>query len=86
MALSIAGKTYEVDLVVALGLALATLVVAMILWSVIRFVFRIPTLMSLTARMRRRNKGFAALTRGMVAAGAGDAKTAARAARATPRS
>ncbi len=53
----------------------------MILWSVIRFVFRIPTLMSLTARMRRRNKGFAALTRGMVAAGAGDAKTAARAAR-----
>jgi HemY protein len=81
VALSFAGKTYEVDLVVALGLALAALVVAMILWSVIRFVFRIPTLMSLTARMRRRNKGFAALTRGMVAAGAGDVKTAARAAR-----
>lgn len=81
VALSFAGKTYEVDLVVALGLALAALVVAMILWSVIRFVFRIPTLMSLTARMRRRNKGFAALSRGMVAAGAGDAKTAARAAR-----
>lgn len=81
VALSFAGKTYEVDLVVALGLALAALVVAMILWSVIRFVFRIPTLMSITARMRRRNKGFAALTRGMVAAGAGDAKTAARAAR-----
>ena len=66
---------------VALGFALLALVVAMILWSIVRFVFRIPTLMSLTARMRRRNKGFAALSRGMVAASAGDAKTAARAAR-----
>lgn len=81
VSLVFSGRTYEVDLVVALGFALALVVVSMILWSIIRFVFRIPTLMSLTARMRRRNKGFAALTRGMVAAGAGDAKTAARAAR-----
>ena len=81
VSLAFGGQTYEVDLVVALGFALALVVVSMILWSVIRFVFRIPTLMSLTARMRRRNKGFAALSRGMIAAGAGDAKTAARAAR-----
>ena len=81
VSLAFAGQTYEMDLVVALGFALALLVASMILWSVIRFVFRIPTLMSLTARMRRRNKGFAALSRGMIAAGAGDAKTAARAAR-----
>lgn len=81
VSLAFAGKTYEMDLVVALGFGLALIVVAMILWSVARFMFRIPTLMSLTARMRRRNKGFAALTRGMVAAGAGDAKTASRAAR-----
>ena len=81
VSLVFSGRTYEVDLVVALGFALALIVASMILWSIIRFVFRIPTLMSFTARMRRRNKGFAALTRGMVAAGAGDAKTAARAAR-----
>ncbi|MFN3889592.1 MAG: heme biosynthesis HemY N-terminal domain-containing protein [Beijerinckiaceae bacterium] len=81
VSLAFAGKTYEMDLVVALGFALAALIFAMILWSVVRFVFRIPTLMSLTARMRRRNKGYAALSRGMVAAGAGDAKTAVRAAR-----
>lgn len=81
VSISFGGAAYEMDLVVALGFALLALVVAMILWSVARFVFRIPTLMSLTARMRRRNKGFAALTRGMVAASAGDAKTAARAAR-----
>ena len=76
-----AGNRYEMDLVVAIGFGLALLALAMIAWSIIRFIFRIPTLMSLTARMRRRNKGFAALSRGMVAAGAGDAKGAARAAR-----
>lgn len=75
------GQRYEMDLVVALGFGIAVVIAAMIVWSVIRFVFRIPTLMSLTARMRRRNKGYAALTRGMVAAGAGDAKAALRAAR-----
>lgn len=75
------GSRYEMDLVVAIGIGLALLVAAMVLWSIVRFIFRIPTLMSLTARMRRRNKGFAALSRGMVAAGAGDAKAAARAAR-----
>lgn len=81
VSLAFAGKVYEMDLVVALGFGLTLIVAVMILWSVVRFMFRIPTLMSLTARMRRRNKGFAALTRGMVAASAGDAKTAARAAR-----
>lgn len=81
VSLSLAGQVYEVDLVVAIGFALALIVISMILWSVVRFVFRIPTLMSFTARMRRRNKGLAALSRGMIAASAGDAKTAARSAR-----
>ncbi len=75
------GQSYETSLLVALGIALALIALSMALWSVIRFVFRIPTLMSFTARMRRRNKGFAALTRGMLAAGAGDAKGALQAAR-----
>ncbi len=75
------GQRYDMDLVVALGIGIGIVITAMIVWSVVRFVFRIPTLMSLTARMRRRNKGYAALTRGMVAAGAGDARGAARAAR-----
>jgi len=81
VALTLAGYRYETSLVAALGFALVILTLAMALWSVARFVFRIPTLMSFSARMRRRNKGFAALTRGMLAAGAGDAKTAATAAR-----
>lgn len=81
LSLVFGGRSYETTLPVALGLALALVAASMILWSVIRFIFRIPTLMSFTARMRRRNKGFAALTRGMLAAGAGDAKGAAKAAR-----
>ncbi|HEY8581086.1 MAG TPA: heme biosynthesis HemY N-terminal domain-containing protein, partial [Beijerinckiaceae bacterium] len=75
------GQAYEMRLVVALGALLLAIVATMILWSVARFVLRIPTLMSVTARMRRRNKGFSALTKGMLAAGAGDAPAAARAAR-----
>ena len=71
VALTLAGYRYETSLVVALGLALVALMVAMIVWSALRFVFRIPGLMSFAARMRRRNKGLAALPRGMLAVGAG---------------
>jgi HemY protein len=81
LALTVAGYRYETSLVAALGFGLLALVAAMMAWSLVRFVFRIPTLMSLASRMRRRNKGFAALTRGMMAAGAGDIKAAAKAAR-----
>jgi HemY protein len=81
VALTLAGYRYETSLVAALGLALIALILAMIAWSAVRFVFRIPSLMSFAARMRRRNKGLAALTRGMLAVGAGDHRTATKAAR-----
>lgn len=75
------GQHYEMDLIVGVAAVLALVLVVMLVWGVVRFIFRIPSLMSLTARMRRRNKGLTALTRGILAAGAGDAKTAARSAR-----
>jgi HemY protein len=53
-----------------------------IVWGLLRFVLRIPSLMSFAAQARRRNKGYEALSRGMVAAGAGDSALALRAARA----
>lgn len=81
VALTLAGYRYETSLVAALGFALLILALAMAAWSLVRFVFRIPTLMSFASRMRRRNKGFSALTRGMMAAGAGDLKAAAKASR-----
>jgi HemY protein len=60
---------------------LGVLVVAIAIgaiWAIIRFVFRIPSLVTLANRARRRDKGFAALSRGMVAVGSGDARAANR--------
>src|SRR5260370_41636584 len=51
-------------------------VLAIALWSVLLFVLRAPTLVALTRRARRREKGFTALSRGMVAIGCGAARTA----------
>jgi HemY protein len=72
------GQEYEVSLLFALG-AVVTLAIALaIVWGVLRFVFRVPSLVSVGARSRRREKGFQALSRGMIAVGAGDARSAAK--------
>jgi HemY protein len=76
VALTFMGNRYETSLAVG---ALAIFLVALgftLIWTVLSFVFRLPSLMSIAARARRRNKGYAALTRGMVAAGSGDTKLA----------
>lgn len=73
-----AGKRIEASLLVG-GVTVLVLAAAIALvWSVIRFVFRIPGLWSITWRARRRQKGQAALSRGLIAVGSGDAKLARR--------
>ena len=72
------GEEYEVSLMFALGAVLALAVVLAIVWGVLRFVFRVPSLVSVASRVRRRAKGFQALSRGMIAVGAGDARAAAK--------
>ena len=69
---------YEVSLMFALSAVLALAVALAIVWGVLRFVFRVPSLVSIGARARRREKGFQALSRGMIAVGAGDARAAAK--------
>lgn len=72
------GYRIETTVAVALGfVALASVLLALLLW-LLRFLFRIPTLMAERAERRRRAKGYAALSRGMIAVGAGDAKLARR--------
>lgn len=74
------GYQIETSLMVGLAvLALAMIAIALI-WSVLRFVLRIPSIVAIGARARQRRKGLSALTRGMIAAGAGDARAAKRAA------
>ncbi|MGB2731180.1 MAG: heme biosynthesis HemY N-terminal domain-containing protein, partial [Methylovirgula sp.] len=70
------GYRIETTLVVTLGVVALAAVLLAILFLLLRFLFRLPTLMARRAEKRRRAKGYAALTRGMVAVGAGDAKVA----------
>jgi len=67
-------------LVGSVGLLMAVVVLSLV-WGLIRFILRIPSLVSLASSARRQAKGFAAVSRGMVALGAGDQKVAHLAAR-----
>ena len=76
------GQRYETSVAVALLGVLLAAIAFTIFWGLLRFVLRLPSLMSIAAKARRRNKGYEALSRGMVAAGAGDSALALRSARA----
>ncbi len=71
---------WRIDASLGMGviLLLGTAVLIALLWSIARFVFRLPGLMSLAARTRKRARGFTAISRGMIAVGAGDPLSARR--------
>ena len=70
------GYRLETSLMVA-ALALAALVLAAILlWSIVRGIVRSPEQVSLFFRHRRAIKGYLAITRGLIAVGAGDLRIA----------
>lgn len=75
------GYRIETSLMVAIGAVAILTIGLVILWSVFRLIFRIPAIMSITARARRHNKGFAAVSKGMVAAAVGDVRATEKAAR-----
>src|SRR5438445_1865398 len=71
---------YHIDLSVMVMVA-AIIVIAIatvILWSLVRFLLRSPQLFRLAMRERKRRRGFDAISRGLIAIGAGDARTAQR--------
>jgi HemY protein len=62
-------------LVAAAAIALvAALAIAM--WSVIRFVLRSPDFVAMLLHNRRRSRGYRAISKGLIAVGAGDARAA----------
>ncbi len=66
----------KVSILVA-GLAVVVLVLAiLLLWSILRGILRSPDQVSLFFRHRRAVKGYLALTRGLIAIGAGDLRLA----------
>src|SRR4051794_40768717 len=75
------GLRIETSILVGLAALIGAFIVLLVIWSLLRFIFRLPSLVALTTRARRRNKGYAALSRGMIAAASGDARYAMRATR-----
>jgi len=74
------GYRLETSVMVA-ALAVAALVLgAMLLWSVVRGILRSPEQVSLFLRHRRAIKGYLAISRGLIAVGAGDLRIARRSA------
>lgn len=72
------GEQRETSVLVAMGLVLAVAVALMALWSLLNLIFRLPSLIAFASRARRRARGFHAISRGMIAVGAGDARGARR--------
>ncbi|WNJ91178.1 heme biosynthesis protein HemY [Bosea sp. 685] len=77
---SILWQGYRIETSVAIA-AIGVVVLAMLAmlaWALIRFVLGMPSAFSFASRARRRARGFEAVSRGMVAIGAGDPIAASR--------
>ena len=74
------GYRIETSFLVGLGILLAVVAAAVMIWNMLRYSFRLPPAMSVANRARRREKGYAALSRGIIAVGTGDARLASKAA------
>ena len=72
------GYRTDTSVMVAVMAIVAVAIVAVMLWSVARFMLRSPKLFSLVLRERKRRKGYDAISRGLIAIGAGDARAAQR--------
>jgi|GEM_PF-40918 len=75
------GWHIETSVMVAAVAVLAIVVVLMILWTLIRWIVHGPQAVSGFFEGRRQTRGYKALSRGMIAAGAGDARLARHAAK-----
>lgn len=77
---SVLWQGYEIQTSVAIA-AIGVVLLAMLAWlawTIVRFVLGLPSAFGYAARARRRARGFEAVSRGMVAIGAGDPVAAGR--------
>ena len=70
------GYRIETSVLVAAVALLVLVIVAIILWSILRDILRSPHHVSLFLRHRRAMKGYHAISRGLIAIGAGDHRVA----------
>ncbi|MCT7377252.1 heme biosynthesis protein HemY [Chelativorans salis] len=78
LVITFAGYRYEVTLMVAAVLVVAVVAAVMIVWWLIRSIWNSPYAVARYFRVRRRDRGYQALSTGMIAAGAGDGGLAQR--------
>jgi len=76
MTLDWQGYVIETSITAAALFGLVVLAACLVLWRVFRLITKSPTLMSQYFKGRKRDQGYAALSKGMIAVGAGDAATA----------
>ena len=72
------GQRLELDILTAIIALLAISILLALTWSLLRLLLRLPSLMAIASRSRRKQKGYSAVSRGMVALSAGDARSAAK--------
>jgi HemY protein len=72
------GYRIETSVAVLVVAVLALAFVVVCLWSLVRMIIGLPSTIAFASRIRRRNRGYVAVSRGMVAVGAGDPAAARR--------
>lgn len=78
MVVTFSGYRYQVSLMVAAVGIVAVVAATMIAWWLVRSIWNSPYAIARHFRVRRRDRGYQALSTGMIAAGAGDAALARR--------
>jgi HemY protein len=72
------GYEYQVTLMVAAVIATASIAAVMISWWLVKSLWNSPYTVARYFRVRRRDRGYQALSTGLIAAGAGDGDAARR--------
>ncbi len=72
------GREISMSVLVAVAIALGSLIALSFLWQLLRRIFRSPTAAREFWRFRKHRKAYESLSKGIIAAGAGDAQGAAR--------
>jgi len=67
------GELYQTKLIVAASLLIALIAAVMLLWSLVRMIWTSPHSVTRYFRARKRDRGYQALSTGLIAAGAGNA-------------
>jgi HemY protein len=74
------GYRIETSVIVAAFAVAVVAILAVLVWSIMRIILRSPDLIAMFLRHRRGVRGYLAISRGLIAVGAGDVRTARRAA------